>query len=118
MQRDTCVVCGNPLETGYRGRPRVTCGTTCYNKRRTLRAHNREALDATQRPLLQVVQLLAVWPELQIRAIELLTAIRKQDDEVVSTSLATSIEQNDGVREAVERCEDADYDQWLRTQAR
>lgn len=30
-----------------------------------------------------MVQLLAVWPELQIRAIELLTAIRNQDEEVV-----------------------------------
>ena len=83
MQRATCVVCGNPLPTGYRGRPRVTCGSACYNKRRTLKAHNREALDATQTPLLQVVQLLAVWPALQLRAIELLTSIREQDDEVV-----------------------------------
>lgn len=35
-----------------------------------------------------MVQLLAVWPPLQIQAIELLTEIRKQDDEVTPAAVA------------------------------
>ena len=82
-----CIVCQLPLPTGYRGRPRVVCSDACYNVRRPIRAHNQEALSIAQAQLLRVVQSLTAWPELQIEALALFSALRGTGDEVTDANL-------------------------------
>lgn len=88
--RDSCVVCGAPLATGYRGRPRVTCSTECFNRRRALRARNKTRLAEASKYVLRAVGELTPWPDLQLELISMVSALKSLDDEVTSSQMELS----------------------------
>ena len=83
-----CVVCNEPIPTGYRGRPRKVCGDACYNRRRNIRGKNRAAISKAEKHLLAAVRHLVAWPELQIETISLYSQVRGTPDEVTDSNIA------------------------------
>jgi len=85
--RDSCVVCGAALPTGYRGRPRVTCSTECFNRRRAIRARNKTRLVGASHHVLRAVAELTPWPDLQLELTLLVGVLNQLDDEVTSSQM-------------------------------
>lgn len=82
-----CVVCNEPIPTGYRGRPRKVCGDACYNIRRNIRGKNRTAISKAEKHLLSAVRHLVAWPDLQIETISLYSQVRGTPDEVTDANI-------------------------------
>jgi predicted nucleic acid-binding Zn ribbon protein len=85
--RESCVVCGAALATGYRGRPRVTCSTECFNRRRAIRARNKTRLVGASHHVLRAVAELTPWPDLQLELTLLVGVLNQLDDEVTSSQM-------------------------------
>lgn len=87
-----CVVCEQPIPTGYRGRPRKVCGEGCYNVRRNIRGKNRSSIAKAERHLLLAVQHLVPWPDLQVEVLSLFSDVRNTPDEVTEANLGQRAE--------------------------